>query len=238
MDATTSTTAPAKDALTSNDDAAIIAAWERREAAFVKARGLPDQPTRGAMTPEQAECWDIIDAAETEIFNAVACTPRGAELQLWTAAAYLLDSALFDGFEDEQHYYRADLEHFVSQGEKRDWGDRLLIAALSSIRAMQAPKVDTTAWDAALAEYQPIRKRWPEDFDEGEALPTAEAREAAYKGFRQRLPQYQAARDRFMTVPAPTISALAIKMGIADPVDDDHFELCRLDAERLAGGAA
>lgn len=221
-----------------SNDTAIIAAWDRRAAAFVEARGLPDQPTRGAMTPEQAAKWDIIDAAETEICNAIATTPRGAELQLWTAAAYLLDSALFDGFEDEQHYYRANLDHFVNQGEDRDWGDRLLIAALRSIRAMQAPKVDSTAWDAALAEYQPIRMRWDEDFDEGEALPTREERDAAYKGFQQRMPEYRAAREKFMAVPAPTLRALAIKMGMADPVDDDHFELCRLDAERLAGGAA
>jgi hypothetical protein len=123
-------------AISTKDDAAILAAWERRAAAFVEARGLPDQPTGGAMTPEQAAKWDIIDAAETEICNAIATTPRGAELQLWTAAAYLLDSALFDGFEDEQHYYRANLDHFVSQGEDRDWGDRLLIAALRSIRAI------------------------------------------------------------------------------------------------------
>ena len=218
---------------TNNDDAAIIAAWDRRATAFATLQELPNNPRGEGETPERHAQWAIVDAVEAEICTSVATTARGAEIQLWCAAVYQFDDA-----EDEGPCYRADLDFFTAQGDRRDWKDRLVIAALGSLRAMQAPKVDTTVWDAALAEYEPIRKRWPEDFDEGEALPTREERDAAYKGFKQRLPEYQAARDRFMAVPAPTIGALAIKMGIADPVDDDHFELCRLDAERLAGGAA
>lgn len=233
MNATTSTTAPAKDALTSHHDAAIIAAWDRRAAAFATLQELPENSRGDGETPERHAQWAVIDVAEAEICTGVATTPRGAELQLWCAAVYQFDAA-----EDEGPCYLGDLDHFTAQGDRLDWKDKLLIAALRSLRAMQAPKVDTTAWDAALAEYEPIHKRWAEDFDEGEALPTREERDAAYKGFQQRLPEYRAAREKFMAVPAPALRALATKMGMADPVDDDHFELCRLDAERLAGGAA
>lgn len=218
---------------TNKDDAAMIAAWDRRATAFATLQELPENPRGDGETPERLAQWAIIDVAEAEICTGIATTARGAELQLWCAAVYQFDAA-----EDEGPCYLGDLGHFTARGDRLDWKDKLLIAALRSLRAMQAPKVDTTAWDAALAEYEPIRKRWAEDFDEGEALPTREEREAAYKGFQQRLPEYRAAREKFMAVPAPTLRALATKMGMADPVDDDHFELCRLDAERLAGGAA
>ncbi len=132
MNATTSTTAPAKDALTSHDDAAIIAAWDRRAAAFVELRGQPDPATTGTGTDEQTGLWAIIDKAEAEICNVVAATPRGAELQLWCAAVYLFDSA-----EDEPPCYRADLDYFTEQGARRDWKDRLLVSALRSLRAQQ-----------------------------------------------------------------------------------------------------
>ena len=215
------------------NDAAIIAAWDRRAAALANLQELPDNPRGDGETPERHAQWAIVDVAEAEICTSVAATPRGAEIQLWCAAVYQFDAA-----EDEGPCYLGDLDYFTAQGDQLDWKDKLLISAIRSLRAMQAPKLDTTAWDAALAEYEPIRKRWTEDFDEGEALPTREERDTAYKGFQQRLPEYRAAREKFMAVPAPTIRALAIKMGMADPVDDDHSELCRLDAERLAGGAA
>lgn len=117
--------------LTTNDDAAIIAAFERRAAAFATLDGLPDPATTGAGSPEQEAQWAIIDAAEAEICTSIATTPRGAELQLWTAAVYQFDAA-----EDEGPCYRADLGHFTAQGDKLDWKDRLFIAALQSLRAM------------------------------------------------------------------------------------------------------
>lgn len=129
MKRTTSTIAPAKGALTSHDDAAIIAAFDRRAKALAILQELPDNPQGQGETPERLAQWAIVDAAEAEIFNAVAVTPRGAELQLWTAAAHMFDTA-----EDEAPCYRADLEYFEAQGDNRDWKDRLVIAALRSLR--------------------------------------------------------------------------------------------------------
>lgn len=129
MNATNSTTAPAKGTLTSKDDAAILAAWDRRATAFLAARALPDDSTTGGETDGQSAQWAIVDAAEAEIRAAIASTPRGAEIQLWTAATYIFDSA-----DDEPPCYRGDLEYFEAQGDQRDWTDRLLIAALRSLR--------------------------------------------------------------------------------------------------------
>lgn len=114
---------------TNKDDAAIVAAFDRRAAAFAAVRALPDDPTTGGETDEQSAQWSIIDVAEAEICTSVATTPRGAELQLWTAAVYQFDAA-----EDEGPCYRADLDYFTAQGDRPDWKDRLLIATLRSLR--------------------------------------------------------------------------------------------------------
>ena len=125
-----STTAPnGATTLTTKPDAAIIAAFERRAAAFQAACALPCDPATGGETEAQSVWWAVIDAAEEEIRATVATTPRGAEIQLWIAAAYVLNSA-----DDEEACYRADLDYFEAQGKSRDWTDRLIIAALRSLR--------------------------------------------------------------------------------------------------------
>ncbi len=113
--------------LSMKDDAAIVAAFERRAAAFAALGGLPDPVTTD--TDEEASLWTIIDVAEAEICTSIATTARGAELQLWTAATYMFDTA-----ENEGPCYRADLDHFTAQGDRRDWKDRLLVSALRSLR--------------------------------------------------------------------------------------------------------
>ena len=124
-----STTAPEGATTLTNPDAAIVAAFERRAAAFHAARALPCDPATGGETEAQSVYWATIDAAEEEIRATVATTPRGAELQLWLSATYVFNAA-----EDEAPCYRTDLEYFEAQGDKRDWTDRLMIAALRSLR--------------------------------------------------------------------------------------------------------
>lgn len=127
---TDSTTAPnGATTLTTNPDAAILAAFERRAIAFEATRALPCDPVTGGESDEQSEQWAIIDAAEEEMRSTIATTPRGAELQIWLAATYV-----FDSDKDEPRCYTADLEYFEAQGNKRDWTDRLMIAALRSLR--------------------------------------------------------------------------------------------------------
>lgn len=114
---------------TNKDDAAIIAAWDRRASAFANLRELPDNPQGQGETSERRAQWAIVDAAEAEICNAIAATPRGAEIQLWAAVTYIFDAA-----EDEGPCYRGDLDYLTAQGDRLDWKDKLLIAALRSLR--------------------------------------------------------------------------------------------------------
>src|SRR3546814_10970475 len=75
---------PAPDGATTftNNDAAILAAWDRRAAAFAILQALPDNPRGDGETPERHAQWAIIDAAEAEIRSSVATTARGAAIQL------------------------------------------------------------------------------------------------------------------------------------------------------------
>ncbi|MGH6697588.1 hypothetical protein [Sphingopyxis sp.] len=114
---------------TNQADPAIIAAFDRRATAFLAVRALPDDPTARGETDEQSAQWAIVDAAEKEICNAVAATPRGAELQLWTAVVYLFTDA-----EDEAPCFRADLGWFNAKFDRLDWQEKLTVAALRSLR--------------------------------------------------------------------------------------------------------
>ncbi|UNK77881.1 hypothetical protein MNQ96_09765 [Sphingopyxis granuli] len=96
----------------------------------------------------------------------------------------------------------------------------------------------SSGWDKAYAEYLPIHERWTREYDEAAALPLGKDSDEAFEKFRVNVVGYQAAREKFMAVPAPSIAALALKMEIADHVSDDHFALCMADVKRLAGGAA
>lgn len=94
--------------------------------------------------------------------------------------------------------------------------------------------IATLAWDAAFAAYAPIWERWEEEFAQADAMPESPEREAVFKTFyKESLPQYQRARDEFMRVPAPTFSAVAKKMEIADASDEEHHDLCLADIRRL-----
>jgi hypothetical protein len=129
---TPSTTAPeGATTLSTKPDAAILAAWDRRAAAFEALRRLPIDAATGGSTPEQDEHWAIADAAEAEICAAVATTPRGAELQLWVAATYVFDTA-----EDEAPCYRADLDWLNTKFAGLDWTHKLMVATIRSLRAM------------------------------------------------------------------------------------------------------
>src|SRR3546814_15149358 len=92
-------------------DAALFAAWDRRLAAFNTLQELPDNPQGVGETPDRDAQWAIVNAAEAEIQAAIACTPRGAELQVWASAIFL-----FDGAEDEAPCYRADFDYFTTKG--------------------------------------------------------------------------------------------------------------------------
>lgn len=123
----TTTATPAK------DDAAIIAAWERHKAAHGVYAKLPfgDGLPVGSYTPAEQEQWDVIDAAEATIKDTIATTHEGVEIQLWVSLAHSLTAR-----PDEQAARDRNLDYFLADEGRFDWTDRLVIAAIRSLRAM------------------------------------------------------------------------------------------------------
>ncbi len=123
------TIAPAPDA----PDAAILAAWDRYQTARSIYDGLPfgEGLPLGSYTPEEQEQWDIIDAAEAVIKNNIATTPAGVEVQLWVSLEHSLS-----GRSDEQAARDRNIDYFLADEGRFDWTDRLVIAAIRSLRAM------------------------------------------------------------------------------------------------------
>jgi hypothetical protein len=106
-------------------DATIMAAWCTRKAAFQRFNALPfDEP----MAPDEAAEWAIIDAAEETIRSAVATTPAGAAVQLWTHLSHRLTKRA-----DDEAAQKADLAYFADDTHL-DWTERLTLAALRSKR--------------------------------------------------------------------------------------------------------
>ncbi len=114
-------------------DAAILDAWERRRAAYARYSALPPCDAPGcAMSPQEAAEWEIIETAEEAIRSAVARTPRGVAIQLWTSLAHNTGSN-----EADVAIERADLAYFDDLGDRADWNVRLAVAALRSLKAME-----------------------------------------------------------------------------------------------------
>ncbi|WP_267386148.1 hypothetical protein [Sphingomonas sp. GC_Shp_3] len=121
---------------TINPDAAIIAAWERRQTAYAAYNALPieNEPVIDGYGPGEAELWAVIDAAEAEIRSATAATTRGAMIQLSCAVFHSLTQQ-----SDVDAYERGDLAA-IEAGEHGpcDWSGRLALAALRSLMVMEA----------------------------------------------------------------------------------------------------
>lgn len=116
-------------------DATILAAWERRHAAFKRWNALPAETAVPiGLSPEEAACQAIIDEAEEAIRSAVAKTPRGAELQLWLA----LYHSTSGGVDHDDAINRADLARLERNDSALDLHARAMLAAIRSLRAMGA----------------------------------------------------------------------------------------------------
>jgi hypothetical protein len=118
-----------------NSDAAIEAAFERRQRAYAEYTALPldNEPVIDGYGPGERELWDVIDRAELEIRQTIATTPRGVMLQLWCAMYHSVST----GSEDEA-LTRADFSALDREDVQLDWNVRLMLAALRSLQAMEA----------------------------------------------------------------------------------------------------
>jgi hypothetical protein len=124
---------PALASVPDHPDADILSAWERRRAAHARYSALPPCDAPGcAMSPQEAAEWEIIETAEEAIRSAVARTPRGVAIQLWTSLAHNSGSN-----EADAAIEREDLGFFDDLSDRADWNVRLAVAALRSLKAME-----------------------------------------------------------------------------------------------------
>ena len=114
-----------------SEDAAILAAWDRRKAAYHAINSNPDlEPGE----PEEERYWAIVDEVEETIRAATAKTPLGVEVQLWMAL-YHSASMNADG---DAIVLRGDLEALATIERGLDWNAKIILAAIRSVRSMAA----------------------------------------------------------------------------------------------------
>lgn len=111
-------------------DSAILAAWERR----VAAHSMITAGEVGASDDAADPHWAIVDECDKLIHSTVAQTPRGIEVQIWTA---LHNSSAYVKVE-EQAILAMDLDYVSEHVKDFDWDARAMIAAIRSLRAMEA----------------------------------------------------------------------------------------------------
>lgn len=120
--------------LITKPDAAISAAWDRRNAAVADLVAFP-QPARceGLHAPGEEEIYSRLDEAETEIAACNASTPRGAMIQLWSGLYHSLTD-----YDQQKMLERGDLDGLLHPDTKLDYDKRLMVAALRSLVALSA----------------------------------------------------------------------------------------------------
>ena len=120
-------------------EAAILAAWERRKAAFARYNALPiaddtdsTYDANDQMTDAERREWAIINTAEAEMVAATAATPRAIAALLWTALSHSVTDR-----EQAAAAVNGDLAATMAFDVELDWTERLIFAALRSLKAME-----------------------------------------------------------------------------------------------------
>lgn len=113
-----------------SSDAQIVAAWERRVAAYITYNSTPvsDVDDDG----EDERFWPVIDACDRIIHDATAATPLGVEIQIWVG---LHNSAAWTSSQ-ENAFLARDLAFMEKHEAEFDWNVLPVIAAIRSLRAM------------------------------------------------------------------------------------------------------
>ncbi|KTE20597.1 hypothetical protein ATE67_10145 [Sphingopyxis sp. H050] len=115
--------------LTTKNDAAILAAWERF-AANRKAVGELREETPGYEAKEE-RLWAAVHADEVFIGESTAKTLLGVEIQLWCIVSHDVPQ-----WEWELAVFRRDISAFDGLDEHLDWSTRVALQAIRSLRAM------------------------------------------------------------------------------------------------------
>ncbi|RVQ65725.1 hypothetical protein EKN06_12380 [Croceicoccus ponticola] len=114
-------------------DAAILAAWERRSAAFARL-SVPAFDEQGEACRQASEAvWSEIDTAEKIIREAIARTVEGVEIQLWVAMGHSVCDR-----QSGLAITRRDLDYLIQHERDMDWYEQFILAALRSLKTMGA----------------------------------------------------------------------------------------------------
>lgn len=120
-----SITAPAgATALTTTDDAEILAAWDRMGKLRQEIEAIDD-------TDQDDHLWEAFGRDEHVIQGSVAATIVGAEIQLWCHLLHTMPSA-----DDERAVLARDIARFFDREGEYDWTERLVFSAIRSLRAI------------------------------------------------------------------------------------------------------
>lgn len=111
-------------------DSALLGAWEQRCALFSSLETLPESDNT---TPEEAKIWEQIKAAEDVIRSQLATTPAGVSAQLFAGL-----HGMSPDFPVDQASQIGSLAPLEAHESKMDRSERLLLAALRSLKSMEA----------------------------------------------------------------------------------------------------
>lgn len=129
MDADSTRAPHGATALTTTDDADIIAAWERFAANRIAVGELRDDDPD--YLEREDRLWTAIGNDEALIGKTVAKTVVGAEIQLWCILSHEVS-----GWANELAVFRRDVEHLDRIDSDLDWITRLALQAIRSLRAI------------------------------------------------------------------------------------------------------
>lgn len=113
----------------SNQDAAILQAFEQWKTLHAERRALP--PTGHA--DQELALWNRIDARDRQVRDLPATTPTGVACKLWIAITQNTPD-----HDPEDAAFRTDLAWFEAQGDALDWNLRCIVSALRSLKTMEA----------------------------------------------------------------------------------------------------
>jgi len=111
-------------------DAELVAAWERRKAAFACYNALPFADEPGGDEEAEKGLWAIIDAAEEVIYQTPAKTPDGVSFKLLASLGHT--------FTDKKHSDAANVGDLLALvvEDGLDWNEKLILSALRSLKTM------------------------------------------------------------------------------------------------------
>ena len=113
-------------------DAAILAAWEMRKAAYAAIDAMPEakRSESGRLSPDEKLLWAGIEHAENLIAGTTATGAEAIEAKLWTGLYHTIGEPVAH---EGQALLRGDLEALDAMGDALDLHVRSILSAIRSL---------------------------------------------------------------------------------------------------------